>query len=226
MTSENKNTASEAADTKDTSKFVPKEEYEKLAGSVKDLESKLDEAKLSLLDPDYIDFVESKRGKKVEKSVVKELSDVDTDKMTSKEILELATERAKAALMEEVLPQYEEVLKKQGATIADILAYIELGQVEKKYKDFETYRDDTRRILETSKTPLTIEQAYKQAKLDKLESEGKLKAFDEKDAKTMATEKPTGTLPKETLDKTSFKSADDAAEDAWNRVMGSGKDIL
>jgi hypothetical protein len=208
-------------------KSVPKEEYEKLAGSVKDLESKLDEAKLSLLDPDYIEFLESKKGQRVEKAVKKSMDDVDTDNMTSKQILELATERAKEALMNEVMPRYEEAIKKQGTTIQDILAYIELGEVEKKYKDFNTYRDDTRKVLETSKTPLTIEQAYKQAKLDKLDAEGKLTPKDEKDLKTPTpSEKPTSTVPGDTMSKSAFKDPGEAAEDAWNRIVGSGKDNL
>jgi hypothetical protein len=211
----------------DTSKFVPKEDYEKLGNSVKELETKLDEAKLSLLDPDYIDFLESKKGGKVEKKVEKAMSDVDIDKLSSRQILELATTKAKEALMEEVLPKYEDQLKRQGATLQDILAYIELGEVEKKYKDFNDYRDDTRKVLETSKTQLTIEQAYKQAKLDKLEKDGKLTPKDEKELKTpTSTEKPTSTVPGDTMSKGSFKNKGDAADDAWNQTVGSGKDIL
>lgn len=212
----------------DTSKFVPKEDYEKLSSSVKDLEGKLDEAKLSLLDPDYIDFLESKKGQRVEKKIEKatDLSDKDIEKLSSKQILELATERAKEAILSEVAPKYEEALKKQGATLQDILAYIELGEVEKKYKDFDTYRDDTRKILETSRTQLTIEQAYKQAKLDRLEKEGKLTPKEEKDLKTPSSEKPTSSVPGDTMSKSAFKNAGEAAEDAWDRIVGSGKDSL
>jgi hypothetical protein len=211
----------------DQSKFVPKEEYEKLAGSVKDLESKLDEAKLSLLDADYIEFLETKRGQRVEKAVKREMSEIDTDKMTSKQILELSTERAKEALMSEVMPKYEEALKRQGNTIQDILAYIELGEAEKKYKDFADYKDDTRKVLETSKTQLTIEQAYKQAKMDRLEKEGKLTPEDKKELKTPPpTEKPTSTVPGDTMSKSAFKDKEDAADDAWDRIVGSGKDTL
>jgi hypothetical protein len=211
----------------DTSKFVPKEDYEKLGNSLKELETKLDEANLSLLDPDYIDFIESKKGNKVEKKVEKAMADVDLDKLSSRQILELSTQKAKEALMEEVLPKYEEQLKRQGATLQDILAYIELGEVEKKYKDFNDYKDDTRKVLETSKTQLTIEQAYKQAKLDKLEKDGKLTPKDEKELKTpTSTEKPTSTVPGDTMSKSTFKNKGDAADDAWERIVGSGKDSL
>jgi hypothetical protein len=217
---------SETGATPTPDKFVPKEDYEKLAGSVKELESKLDDAKLSLLDPDYIDFLESKKGKQVEKAVKKELTEADTKNMTSQQILDLATDRAKEALMQEVLPKYEEALKKQGSTIQDILAYIELGECEKKYKDFNDYRDDVRKVLENSQTRLTIEQAYKQAKLDKLDADGKLTPKDEKATKPTQSEKPTSTVPGDTLGKGAFKSKAEAAEDAWDRIVGSGKDTL
>jgi len=212
----------------DTEKYVPKEEYEKLSGSVKELEAKLDEAKLSLLDPDYIDFLESKKGKQVEKKVEKamDLSDKDIEKLSSREILELSVSRAKEALLSEVAPKYEEALRRQDATIHDILAYIELGEVQKKYKDFDDYRDDVRKVLEASRTQLTFEQAYKQAKLDRLEKEGKLTPKEEKELKTPASEKPTATVPGDTMSKSAFKNASDAAEDAWNRIVGSGKGEL
>lgn len=211
----------------DTSKFVPKEEYEKLGQSVKELETKLDEAKLNLLDPDYIDFLESKKGTKVEKKVKEAMSDVDINKLSSKQILEMATEKAKEALMEEVLPKYENALKKQGATIQDILAYIELGEVEKKHKDFDDYREDIKKILETSKTPLSIEQAYKLAKSDKHDKDNPVTEDDKTpEKKPTQSEKPTSTVPGSTLSKTAFKTPEEAADDAWNKTVGAGKDIL
>lgn len=212
----------------DLTKYVPKEEAEKLGNSVKELEAKLDEAKLSLLDPEYIDFLESKKGARVEKKIEKatNLSDRDIEKLSSKQILELATERAKEAILSEVAPKYEDALRKQGATLQDILAYIELGEVEKKYKDFDTYRDSTRKILETSRTQISIEQAYKQAKYDTLEKEGKLTPKEEKELKTPASEKPTNSVPSDAMSKSTFKSAGEAAEDAWDRIVGTGKDTL
>jgi len=213
----------------DASKFVPKEDFEKLANDKKELESKLDEAKLSLLDPDYIDFLETKKGKQVEK-VIKEastLTDKEMEGLTSKQILELATERAIEAVTSQLTPKYEEALRKQGATLQDILAYIELGEVEKKYKDFDTYRDDVKKVLENSRTQISIEQAYKQAKYDRLEKEDKLTPEDKKTLKTPPPiEKPTSSVPGNTMSKSAFKTSEEAAKDAWDKVVGSGKDSL
>ena len=87
--------------TPDLTKYVPKDEHEKTLTTVKDLESKLEEAKLSLLDPDYISFLETKRGKKVEKKVekaVKEISEDDLDGLSSKDLLALSVEKAVEAV--------------------------------------------------------------------------------------------------------------------------------
>jgi hypothetical protein len=226
MASDNENKPSEAGAV-DTSKFVPKEEYEKLGSSVKELETKLDEAKLSLLDPDYIDFLESKKGQRIEKKLEKaELTDREIEKLSSKQILELSVERVREVLLSEVMPKYEDALRKMGATQQDILAYIELGECQKKYKDFETYRDDIKKVLDTSTTRLTIEQAYKQAKLDKLDREGMLTPKEEKELKTPASEKPTNSVPGDAMSKSAFKNSGEAAEDAWDKIIGTGKDSL
>jgi hypothetical protein len=226
MLEANENKPSEAGAV-DTSKFVPKEEYEKLGSSVKELETKLDEAKLSLLDPDYIDFLESKKGQRIEKKLERaELTDREIEKLSSKQILELSVERVRDVLLSEVMPKYEDALRKMGATQQDILAYIELGECQKKYKDFETYRDDIKKVLDTSTTRLTIEQAYKQAKLDKLDREGMLTPKEEKELKTPASEKPTNSVPGDAMSKSAFKNSGEAAEDAWDRIIGTGKDSL
>lgn len=208
----------EGAAAIDASKFVPKEDYEKATSSLKELEAKLDEAKMSLLDPEYISFLEQKKQAKLEKKLAKPLpSDVDLSKMTSAQILSLSVEKAKEAIMTEIVPQYEEQLKRTQQTLSDVLAVLELQEVEKKYSDFNTYRDDTRKILETSTTPLTIEQAYKLAKAN---------TFDGKAPAVSPAERPTGSVPGSDMKPTSFKSKHEAAEDAWNRVMGPGKDTL
>jgi predicted Zn-ribbon and HTH transcriptional regulator len=212
----------------DLNKYVPKEDYERLSGSVKDLEAKLDEAKLSLLDPDYITFLEGKKGQQanvVAHKAINTLTAEDVEGLTSKQILDLAVERAKEAVISELLPRYEEKLRKQDATMADVLAVLELQDVKERHQDFESFRDATRKILETSKTPLTIEQAYKQAKYEAFER-GELKSEPEKPPKAPPTEKPTGTVPGDTLTTKTFKGKDDASEAAWNEVVGPGKDTL
>ncbi len=78
---------------------------------------------------------------------------------------------------------------------------------------------------------MTIDQAYKSAKLDRLVAEGKLdpetKAEVEKVIATpKESEKPGGSVPADTVDKASFKTKDEASDDAWDKVVGAGKDTL
>jgi hypothetical protein len=219
MAGEIENKPGEGAAAVDLTKYVPKEDLEKASSSVKELEAKLEEAKMSLLDPEYISFLEQKKQAKLEKKLAKTAlpTDADLSKLTSAQVLSLSVEKAKEAIMTEIVPQYEEQLRRTQQTLSDVLAVLELQEVEKKYSDFSTYRDDTRKILETSTTPLTIEQAYKLAKAN---------TFDGKAPAVSPAEKPTGSVPGNDMKPTSFKSKYDAAEDAWNRTVGPGKDII
>lgn len=226
MSEDNKGTpASEnkGAGAIDLTKYVPKEDFEKTSAMVTDLQSKLDEAKLATLSPEFLEFMESKRaGKinhKVESSLEKFLANADIDKLSPKQLLAVAIDKAKEAVTAEILPAYQNQLKQMGQTLSDVLAVLELQEVEKKYSDFNDYRDDTKKILETSTTPLTIEQAYIQAKAGKGGSftPGK---------NPPATEKPTGGTPPGSMQPKDFKNKQDAAEDAWNKVVGSGKDYI
>ncbi len=210
--------------TPDLTKYVPKDEHEKTLNTVKDLESKLEEAKLSLLDPRVIEALTTKKVEKKIEKAVKEVSDDDIDGLSSKQLLELAIEKAKEAILPEVSEAYDEQLKKMGATLSDVLAILELQEVEKKYKDFDDFRDETRKILETSTTPLTIEQAYRLAK--QVNEEKPEDDTTKKKKAASSTEKPSGTVSKGTIEPKDFKDKNAAGEDAWDKVVGAGKDTL
>lgn len=209
----------------DLSKYVPKGDFEKVASSVKELESQLEKAKMTLLDPEYIAFQESKN-KKVEASVNRELSkisDSDLAHLNSKQILEIAVERARDAVAKELTPIYEKELNGLKHTLSDVLAVLEVQEAEKKHKDFDEFRDATRKILESSSTPLTIEQAYLIAKAGSTkEPEGKAKEPE----KLKGTEKPSGTVPSDDMGKSKFSSKEAASQDAWDKVVGAGKGQL
>jgi len=204
----------------DLTKYVPKEDFEKTSAMAKDLEARLDDAKLSLLSPEYLEFMESKKAAKVEKkiesSIDKLLDSKDVDKLSPRQILALSIDKAKEAVASELLPQYQNQIKSLGQTLSDVLAVLELQEVEKKYSDFNDHRDDTKKILETSATPLTIEQAYLLAKSGKISST----------TPPTGTEKPTGGTPPGSMQPKTFKNKNDAAEDAWNSVVGAGKDHI
>lgn len=216
----------ETTATVDTTKFVSKEDYSKLSDSHKELETKLDEAKLSLLDPEYIAFLESKRGggDKIVDKVADTISDEEVDNLSSRQLLKLAVDRAKSAMMNDVFPKYDEALKKRDGTLSDILAVLELHNVEKRHKDFDEYRNDVHKVLSTSKTALSIEQAYELAKARRPVVEKK--EADKVEKKIASTEKPSNSVPADTVKAKEYTDKNKAASDAWDDIVGAGKDTL
>lgn len=187
----------------DLTKYVGKEDHEK-AISTKDTElskvkDELDQAKMSLLDADYIEYLESKKDKPAD--------DDDADKAG------LPTKTEFDALKKE--------LGMTKSAVQDVLAVIELKNTEEKYPDFKDYKDDVKAILEASKAPLTFEQAYKIAKASKPVDE---KSDDPK--KNTDYEKPSGSVPGSDLEKKDYKDTDEASGDAWDKAVGPGKDRL
>ena len=196
-------------ESKDANKgdTVSKEFQEQLKAKnseVTKLQEELDNAKLSLLDPEYIAYLETKKGSaKVIKDVSKELKDGHLS----------------ASRVEEL----EAKLNRVSVTMEQVLAVMELKEVEGKYKDFNTYRDDTTKVLETSTTPLTIEQAYKIAKQNRKDN----KTDDEKELDARSgSEKPGSGGPRGEEEAKVFKDKKAAADDAWDKAIGRGKDSI
>ena len=103
---------------------------------------------------------------------------------------------------------------------------LELQEVVKSHDDFEDYRDTVREILESSPTPLTIEQAYLIAKAGKATPAEETDADKTKKAKS-GTEKPGGGLPRDSITPKTFgKDKNAAASDDWDTVVGKGKETL
>jgi len=193
----------------DLSKYIPKEDHEKALSSTKTemekLKQELDDAKLSLLDPEYISYLEQKKSGAERKEAKIEAKLADGDQSKS-EIAELRRELSQVR-------QFQQ----------DVAAVLELQAVEKKYEDFNDLRDDVKKVLESSSTALTIEQAYLLAKakhIGEKSDEDKVKS-----AKT-GREKPGATVPAPSLEPTNFKDKRAAAEDAWDKIVGAGKDTL
>jgi predicted Zn-ribbon and HTH transcriptional regulator len=202
-----------AGEAIDLNKYVPKEDAEKALkdkdNAVLSMRKELDEAKMSLLDPDYISFLENKRNATgALNKVTKDIANVEgqIDHASKAELTEL-----------------RQALTNLSARQQDIMAVLELQAVEKKHKDFDEYRDQVVHILETSQTPLTIEQAYKLAKMESKEE----KTDEEKEAAAKSSaEKPSSTVAAGAVQAKSFKTKADALDDAWNSVVGAGKDTL
>jgi len=193
----------EAKEKESASKEV-QEQLKAKNSEVTKLQDELDNAKLSLLDPEYIAFLETKKGSAaIIADASKKLASGDVS------VAELNSMKAQ--------------LNKVSITMEQVLAVMELKEVEGKYKDFQTYRDDTTKVLETSTTPLTIEQAYKIAKQNRKDSKTDKEKEDDINA---GAEKPGGGGPREEEEPKVFKDKKEASDDAWDTVVGKGKDSL
>lgn len=164
----------------DETKYATKEDVAKISDAVEKLRKDLEEIKWTVSLFDRLESLGTKDDKA--KSHKGESNDiiidnrirlslrvpppvgVDFNNLTPLQFLTLAVDNAKAAVAEDVLPVYKQKIDEINRAVSDILALLELQDLEKKYPDFEEYREATKNILETSTAPLTIEQAYLQAK--------------------------------------------------------------
>ena len=120
---------------KPNEELIPKAELEKvkseLAQQTATLQKQVEEAKLQLLSPEYLEYLEGKiKGKKEDKN------DDDAVKALRAELAQL---------------------RQQQETQA---AFLELEQVKQEHKDFEALRPNIQKILETARRDMTIEEAY------------------------------------------------------------------
>lgn len=106
-------------------------------------------------------------------------------------------------------------LAEMRAAMSEVAAAQELDQVMKAHPDFNDVRKDVQKILEESKTELTIEQAYFIAKGVKPAPEQK-----KEEKKTdFGNEKPSGIYPVDGDSEKKFKNENDAAQAAANEVL-------
>ena len=219
MSDQNKSSES-SAPAIDLTKYVPKEDFEKTQASLKEELGKMkverDQAKMSLLDPEYISHLESKRVS-AEKSAARIPDGTDLSRLSPQQLLDLAVSKA----VEMVEGKVGERFRRNETAISDLLAVAELRAVEDRYKDFNDYRDDVAKLLEDPRSNLTIEQAYKLAKQNASE---KAPAKPET-KKPASSEKPTGTTPADGFERAKFKSKVDAADAAWDAVA-PGRDTI
>ena len=200
----------------DMSKYVPKDQVESL-------QADLEKAKLDLLSPEYIEFLEAKKlGKdKVLTSKVSallgELKPEEIESLPKVRLLQLAVERAKEELTPAIRKEFNDQLTALSNYVGNLGAYIEVQDIRNRHKDFDEYADDISKLFEKATKELTYEEAYLMAKgaRQTKEPEGEKK---EEKPKPKGSEKPGGTTPPANLTEKKFKSDYDAGLDAWEQV--------
>lgn len=180
---------------------VSKEEYDKaikqheavVAGLKKDLDAK----KMELLDPEYLNWKESK-AKKPEPPAPKAKegsNDVDT----------------RIAQMESTIKSLEERLNVTHQVAEQLYFDKELEITKREYPDFDDYKEDIKSILQATKDPMSYKQAYLLAKdnASRNKKEGD-KGEDKKPKAPASREKPSSSVQAKALEKKDFETQEEA----------------
>lgn len=194
-----------------------KAELEKLKSENESLKKKTEDLTLDLMSEDYLNFLTSKgeSSKSTSQTETKTVTvnDDEFSKMTPKQIYDKALADAKAAAKAEV-----DAHKSAQKQEADIRAKEEVKKFASTHSDFEQYRK-IMLGLSNEHPNFTLQELYDESKkLVKSLATGATEEEKERSKKSQG-EKPG-------FSTSSFKrgdkklSADEAAEEAWNAVVG------
>ena len=177
------------APTVDLTKYVPKEDYDKLQGTVKNLQADYERKSLELLSPSYIDFLEQQKTKTQQSTQVTFALDTLTvdeiERLPKARLLQLAEERVTAKLTPVLRKEFLGTINALQEQVSYLNAREEVRAVETEFPDFDKYRDEVAKELngEEGKT-LSIRDAT----LRVMQRHEK----DEKNDKTQDKPKPKG----------------------------------
>jgi hypothetical protein len=161
-----------------STKYATKEDVAKISESIEKLRGEFEEIKLMLSLSSCIEAAEARRGEEAKKRsemlnaamidarirhvMYEDLQDgVGRSLISSGDIVDIA----KKEVERDLLPLYDAKIRQVQQAISDILAILELSEVEKKYPDFNKYRAETQELLKKAYFHFTIEDAYLLAKM-------------------------------------------------------------
>jgi len=184
-----------AATSPDLTNYVPKDAHEKAIKEaevkVAGLKKELDTKKLELLDPEYLNWRESKQTKPALKTLQSQAGGDD-----------------RVAKLEAKIEELSESLQVTKQVAERLYFDRELELTKQKYTDFDEYKEDVEKILTASKAPITYAQAYLMAK-DEKQRTAKPEDKGEKKA-TPASEKPSNTVQAKVLQQKEYKTEEEA----------------
>ena len=190
--------------------YISKQEHEKNVG---DLKQQLEDLKLEIVTPEYIQFLEGKKAPAPEKKEAPGKEDeVDFTGWTPKQIAKYASEEASKAAKAET-----ERLRSEFSTTSQASIKKEIETFARATPDFEKYRPLMQGLSTLAKNKdLSLSELYKLAK-EHAKSFGATE--DDKDkGRRAGGERPGGSTP--SVKKDVKYSADSAAEEAWGEIVG------
>lgn len=223
MSEQDKGKTGDAQNTPDLTKFVPKEEYEAAKSNLEKLQGDLERVKGQLLDPGYLEYLESKKDKAIKKtdtsSEVKDalgnLTAEEIERLPKARLLEIAQKRVSEELTGKFREELARAIGGLQSTVQNLVYERELAQTKAKYADFDEFEKPIREILERPGTNYTFEDAYILARAQS----GKPVGSNEKKPaakleKRSSGEKPSSTAPAEDFQPKDYKDKDEASQAA------------
>jgi hypothetical protein len=189
------------------------------------LQSEVYELRKQLLDPEYLNYLESKNSAPKAKSEVStllttDLKPEDIDKLPNSQLLKLAESILGNKLVDSLRKEFSGELTGLHSTVQNLKAVLELNEVKSKYSDFEEFRGGIVSLLQSSNRDMSIEDAYKQVKFDKLANAFEGKETENKDKKPGAkgSEKPNQATPPPDLASKEYKTDKEAGAAAAKEI--------
>ena len=186
--------------------FVPKAEHDKNIG---ELQQQLEDLKLEMVTPEYIEFLEGKRAPKKEEPPKDK---VDLSKLTPEQIYEkvktdLAAEQDKK--LKELRDEFQSNSKESVQK--------EVSAFSRTHDDYEKYRPIMYGLsLEPKNKDLSLEELYNKSKEH---VKGLVTTPDDKDKSRRSSNEKPGSSSNSVKKDTKY-TPDSAAEEAWEEVVG------
>lgn len=190
-----------------------KAELERYKADNQSLERKLEDLRLEIMSPEYLDYLggKDKSSNKEEKSAAPE---VDFSKLTPEQVYQKAKEDAKKEVQDEIAKLKNEFTSKSQAE-----TQAEVARFARTHDDYEKYRPVMYGLsLDPKHKELSLEELYAAAKDHVKRMSNDVIEEERKRAEKTRGEKPG--FSTFSFDKDKKYTPDTAADEAWNEVVG------
>lgn len=189
---------------------VSKQDFVRVQQQAEEAGRNLEVLRQQLADPEYLEYRQAKANSRANPAAP--ATPVNLQNMTLEQLQQLIVQGAAGAVQQVVKPIAERLEQAE--------AELELDRVQRKYEDFDEFRDNVSQILKTSTNELTIEQAYLMAKATKPAADPAAPAATAPAAPAAprGNERPSASVPLDGDSAKTFKTPEAAGQAAWQEV--------
>lgn len=199
---------------------VSKADYDKLAADLVKTKADLDDMRMEVLTPDYVDYLNTRddddKGKKEPLADASTLPDDKIEKMSKKELIEHVRSEAR----KEFKGELDKIASTQSES-EKARTHAEVSAFARSHEDYETFRPIMYGIsLDPKNANLTLTELYNAAKehVKRIHTE----PSDEEKKRQAKTKGEKPGADSESLARLKKLNAQEAADEAWEEVIGDG----